>query len=279
MAIMTIGTTRRLQLSQTARPILAPAQHLLPFPLQSKPLMYSLDPWRCPALFKVIFFLPDALGILIVEIGILLAALALRLQVTARARAHLQRRGPPPRPEFLTGRTCPTRSPNRHAQSMVVGWLPGVTPPWGTLAWLVMCFCCPPRSRSCWCRPGSFVRPLNLPTPGTPLLLWLAYLLLCVFLFPAGPERLHRAGPAAAALQGLDSAAHRQRVAHLVFSWVMASLLAYAMYQNHGNLQHLTCCPAQAWTMTRPPWITARHARLSKTPSTPRWHTAPPLAI
>lgn len=81
--------TRPTGFDQTAQPAKRPAPfwHRLntffTFPLQSKPLMYSLILALSSMLFKVIFFLPDALGILLVEIGILLAASRYGFKITA----------------------------------------------------------------------------------------------------------------------------------------------------------------------------------------------------
>ena len=60
--------------AKTPRPFWHQINTFFAFPLQPKPLMYSVLLALSSLLFKLIFFVPDALGILIVEIGILLAA-------------------------------------------------------------------------------------------------------------------------------------------------------------------------------------------------------------
>ena len=137
--------TRPTGFDQTAQPAKRPAPfwHRLntffTFPLQSKPLMYSLILALSSMLFKVIFFLPDALGILIVEIGILLAASRYGFKITALGSRGIYNADDYPAELDPDWKNLPWKLfAIVIAQSMVVGWLQSVSPTLGTLAWLVI---------------------------------------------------------------------------------------------------------------------------------------------
>ena len=182
--------TRPTGFDQTAQPAKQPAPfwHRLntffTFPLQSKPLMSSLILALSSMLFKVIFFLPDALGILIVEIGILLAASRYGFKITALGSRGIYNADDYPAELDPDWKNLPWKLfAIVIAQSMVVGWLHSVSPTLGTLAWLVMCFLLP-ATQIVLVQTCSFVETLNpanawnaVRTIGWP------YLLLCVFLF------------------------------------------------------------------------------------------------
>jgi hypothetical protein len=53
------------------------------FPLQLRPLAYGLVLSFCSLLFEAVFFLPDALAFIVIEIGIMLAASRYGFKITA----------------------------------------------------------------------------------------------------------------------------------------------------------------------------------------------------
>ena len=79
--------------AKTPRPFWHQINTFFAFPLQPKPLMYSVLLALSSLLFKLIFFVPDALGILIVEIGILLAASRYGFKVTALGSRGIYKAG------------------------------------------------------------------------------------------------------------------------------------------------------------------------------------------
>ena len=231
--------TRPTGFDQTAQPTKQPAPfwHRLntffTFPLQSKPLMYSLILALSSMLFKVIFFLPDALGILIVEIGILLAASRYGFKITALGSRGIYNADEYPAELDPDWKNLPWKLfAIVIAQSMVVGWLQSVSPTLGTLAWLVMCFLLP-ATQIVLVQTCSFVETLN------PANAWNAvraigwpYLLLCVFLFLLSQGTFIALGLLLPLFKGWILLPIVNWVL-IYFSWVMASLLGYAMYQNH----------------------------------------------
>lgn len=231
--------TRPTGFDQTAQPAKRPAPfwHRLntffTFPLQSKPLMYSLILALSSMLFKVIFFLPDALGILIVEIGILLAASRYGFKITALGSRGIYNADDYPAELDPDWKNLPWKLfAIVIAQSMVVGWLQSVSPTLGTLAWLAMCFLLP-ATQIVLVQTCSFVETLNpanawnaVRTIGWP------YLLLCVFLFLLSQGTFIALGLLLPLFKGWILLPIVNWVL-IYFSWVMASLLGYAMYQNH----------------------------------------------
>lgn len=275
--------TRPTGFDQTAQPAKRPAPfwHRLntffTFPLQSKPLMYSLILALSSMLFKVIFFLPDALGILIVEIGILLAASRYGFKITALGSRGIYNADDYPAELDPDWKNLPWKLfAIVIAQSMVVGWLQSVSPTLGTLAWLAMCFLLP-ATQIVLVQTCSFVETLNpanawnaVRTIGWP------YLLLCVFLFLLSQGTFIALGLLLPLFKGWILLPIVNWVL-IYFSWVMASLLGYAMYQNHEAFG-IDLLPGAGLDDDKAPWTAARHARSSKTPSTPRWPSWSPLA-
>ena len=217
------------------------------FPLQSKPLMYSLLLALSSMLFKVIVFLPDALGILIVEIGILLAASRYGFKVTALGSRGIYKAEDYPSELDPDWKNLPWKLfAILMVQGFVVGWLQNLSPTLGTLAWLGVCFLLP-ATQIVLVQTCSFIETLNpanawnaVRTIGWP------YLLLST---------------------GCSSIS--------AGSW--PACWATPCTKTTRRLA-LTCCPAQGWTKTPPPWTAAPRARLSKTPSTPRWPSWSPQA-
>ena len=203
------------------------------FPLQSKPLMYSLLLALSSMLFKVIVFLPDALGILIVEIGILLAASRYGFKVTALGSRGIYKAEDYPSELDPDWKNLPWKLfAILMVQGFVVGWLQNLSPTLGTLAWLGVCFLLP-ATQIVLVQTCSFTETLN------PANAWNAvraigwpYLLLCLFLFLLSQGTFIALGLLLPIFKGWILLPIVNWVL-IYFSWVMASLLGYAMYQNH----------------------------------------------
>lgn len=203
------------------------------FPFQSKPLMYSVLLALSSMLFKVIFFLPDALAILIVEIGILLATSRYAFKVTALGSRGIYRAEDYPTELDPDWKNLPWKLfAILIAQSFAVGWLQRINPTLGTLALLAMCFLLP-ATQIVLVQTCSFTETLN------PANAWNAvraigwpYLLLCLFLFLLSQGTGIAMGLLLPIFKGWIVLPILNWVL-IYFSWVMASLLGYAMYQNH----------------------------------------------
>jgi len=203
------------------------------FPLQSKPLMYSLLLALSSMLFKVIVFLPDALGILIVEIGILLAASRYGFKVTALGSRGIYKAEDYPSELDPDWKNLPWKLfAILMVQGFVVGWLQNLSPTLGTLAWLGVCFLLP-ATQIVLVQTCSFTETLNpanawnaVRTIGWP------YLLLCLFLFLLSQGTFIALGLLLPLFKGWILLPIVNWVL-IYFSWVMASLLGYSMYQNH----------------------------------------------
>ncbi len=231
--------TRPTGIDPSAQPAKRPApfwQRLntfFTFPLQSKPLMYSLLLALSSMLFKVIFFLPDALGILIVEIGILLATSRYGFKVTALGSRGIYKAEDYPSELDPDWKNLPWKLfAILIVQGFVVGWLQNLSPTLGTLAWLAMCFLLP-ATQIVLVQTCSFTETLNpanawnaVRTIGWP------YLLLCLFLFLLSQGTFIALGMLLPLFKGWILLPIVNWVL-IYFSWVMASLLGYAMYQNH----------------------------------------------
>jgi len=231
--------TRPTGIDPSAQPAKRPApfwQRLntfFTFPLQSKPLMYSLLLALSSMLFKVIVFLPDALGILILEIGILLAASRYGFKVTALGSRGIYKAEDYPSELDPDWKNLPWKLfAILMVQGFVVGWLQRLSPTLGTLAWLAVCFLLP-ATQIVLVQTCSFTETLNpanawnaVRTIGWP------YLLLCLFLFLLSQGTFIALGMLLPLFKGWILLPIVNWVL-IYFSWVMASLLGYAMYQNH----------------------------------------------
>ena len=118
-------------------------------------------------------------------------------------------------------------------QAMAVGWLQRLNPVLGTLAWLAMCFLLP-ATQIVLVQTCSFTETLNpanawnaVRTIGWP------YLLLCLFLFLLSQGTFIALGMLLPLFKGWILLPIVNWLL-IYFSWVMASLLGYAMYQNHA---------------------------------------------
>ena len=226
-----------MQRENTAVAAPAPFWHRLntffAFPLQAQPLMYGTLLALSSLLYTVVFFLPDALAIVLIEIGILLATSRYGFKVTAMGSRGIARAADFPRhlddewthlPWKLFGIVM--------VQSFVAGWLAYINPFLGNAALFVMSFSLP-ATVVLLVQTGSFFESLNpsaqwdtVRTIGWP------YALLCFFLFLLSTG----AQVAVAMLLPLFSGVILLPIINLAviyFSWVMASLLGYAMYQHH----------------------------------------------
>ncbi len=231
--------TRPTGIDPSAQPAKRPApfwQRLntfFTFPLQSKPLMYSLLLALSSMLFKVIVFLPDALGILILEIGILLAASRYGFKVTALGSRGIYKAEDYPSELDPDWKNLPWKLfAILMVQGFVVGWLQRLSPTLGTLAWLAVCFLLP-ATQIVLVQTCSFTETLNpanawnaVRTIGWP------YLLLCLFLFLLSQGTFIALGMLLPLFKGWILLPIVNWVL-IYFSWVMASLLGYSMYQNH----------------------------------------------
>eukprot|EP01030_Chromulinospumella_sphaerica_P013785 gene13785-13568_t len=233
MAIRPTGIDPSAQPAKRPAPFWQRLNTFFTFPLQSKPLMYSLLLALSSMLFKVIFFLPDALGILIVEIGILLAASRYGFKVTALGSRGIYKAEDYPSELDPDWKNLPWKLfAILIVQAIAVGWLQNLSPTLGTLAWLAMCFLLP-ATQIVLVQTCSFTETLNpanawnaVRTIGWP------YLLLCLFLFLLSQGTFIALGMLLPLFKGWILLPIVNWVL-IYFSWVMASLLGYAMYQNH----------------------------------------------
>ncbi len=204
------------------------------FPLQRQPLMYSVLLALSSLLYEVIFFLPDALAILVVEIGILLAASRYGFKVTALGSRGIYKAEDYPSELDPDWKNLPWKLfAILIVQAIVVGWLQRLNPLLGTLAWLAMCFLLP-ATQIVLVQTCSFTETLNpanawnaVRTIGWP------YLLLCLFLFLLSQGTFIALGMLLPIFKGWMLLPIVNWLL-IYFSWVMASLLGYAMYQNHA---------------------------------------------
>ena len=175
----------------------------------------------------MIFFLPDALGILIVEIGILLAASRYGFKITALGSRGIYNADDYPAeldPDWknLPGSCSPSSLRNPW-------WWAGCRrePHPGHAGLAGDVFCCPPADRA-----GADLQLCRNPEPANA---WNAvrtvgwpYLLLCVFLFLLSQGTFIALGLLLPLFRGWILLPIVNWVL-IYFSWVMASLLGYAM--------------------------------------------------
>ncbi|GKS74288.1 DUF4013 domain-containing protein [Acidovorax sp. SUPP950] len=203
------------------------------FPLQRKPLFYSTVLAVCSMLYGVLFFLPDVLAVLLIEVGILLAASRYGFKVVAMGSRGLQRAEDFPDrlddewtalPWKLFGILL--------VQGIVVGWLQRVSTGLAELAWLAVSFLLP-ATMILLVQTGSLFASLNPAAAwGVVRIIGWPYGLLCFFLFLLSQG----AAIALALLMPLFKGWLLLPLGNwlfIYFGWVMCSLLGYAMYQNH----------------------------------------------
>lgn len=206
------------------------------FPFQPRPLGYAALLALCSLLIHVLFFLPQALGLLLVELGVMLAATRYGFKVMALGSRGIVRASDFPR----TLEDEWTRLPWKLfalvvVQGMAAGLLGALNMVLGQIALFAISFTLP-ATTMVLVQSGSFWQSLN---PGAALQTMRAvgwpYLLLCFFLF------LLNTGARIATVMLLPVlsgwlALPAINFVMIYFGWVMASLLGYVMYQNHDEL-------------------------------------------
>jgi hypothetical protein len=203
------------------------------FPFQLRPLMYGLLLSFCSLLFEAIFFLPDALAFVVIEIGIVLAASRYGFKITALGARGIWQSSDFARESSDEWTYLPWKLfAISLVQTFLIGWLAWYEPVLGTVGLFVMSFTFP-AAVIVLVQSGSFFQAMNpgyvmdaMRTIGWP------YALLCFFLF------LLSTGAQVAISMVLPMFDGRiilpiVNFAFIYFGWVMASLLGYVMYQHH----------------------------------------------
>ncbi|RYF60079.1 MAG: hypothetical protein EOO29_48400, partial [Comamonadaceae bacterium] len=204
------------------------------FPFQTVPLMYAVALALCSLLFEVFVFLPDVIALVVVEIGIALAATRYGFKITALGSRGIARSADFPARLDDDWTSLPWKLfASSLVQGFIVGWLTWLNPVFGTIGAFALSFLYPATVivlvQTC-----SFFESLN------PAALWdtvriigWPYALLCFFL------SLLSSGAIVAIellLPVFDGYVLLPIVnfAFIYFGWVMASLLGYVMYQHHA---------------------------------------------
>lgn len=220
----------------TPRPFWHRLNTFFAFPFQPRPLVYALLLSLCSLLTQVLFFMPRGLALILVELGILLAASRYGFRVIALGSRGIVRASDFPRELDEDWTNLPWKLfAVSLVQGVVVGGLGFVSPALATVGLFVLSFLFPATVivlvQSC-----SFWQSLN------PTFLWMTvraigwpYALLCLFLFllnTGAQLALATVLPAISPWLALPIF----NFLLIYFSWVMASLLGYVMYQNHVDL-------------------------------------------
>ncbi|MDP9910949.1 hypothetical protein J2W27_003065 [Variovorax boronicumulans] len=203
------------------------------FPLQLRPLAYGLVLSFCSLLFEAVFFLPDALAFVVIEVGIILAASRYGFKVIALGARGIRDSADFGRESSDEWTYLPWKLfAISLVQTMLIGWLAWYEPVLGTVGLFIMSFTFP-AAVIVLVQSGSFFQAMNpgyvmdaMRTIGWP------YALLCFFLF------LLSTGAQVAISMVLPVFDGRivlpiVNFAFIYFGWVMASLLGYVMYQHH----------------------------------------------
>lgn len=224
------------QTSPAPRPFWHRLNTFFAFPFQLQPLGYAALLALSSLLFHVVFFLPQALVLLLVELGIVLAASRYGFKVMALGARGIVRASDFPRNLEDEWTNLPWKL---FALLVLQGVVAGFVGAWsqvlGYVALFVLSFTLP-ATTMVLVQSGSFWQALN---PGyvweTMRAVGWPYALLCVFLF------LLNSGAQIAIVMLLPVmsgwfALPAINFVMIYFSWVMASLLGYVMYQNHAEL-------------------------------------------
>jgi len=203
------------------------------FPFQMRPLAYGLVLSFCSLLFEAIFFLPDALAFIVIEIGIMLAASRYGFKITALGARGIWQSADFARESSDDWTYLPWKLfAISLVQGALIAWLAWYEPVLGTVALFVMSFTFP-AAVIVLVQSSSFFQAMNpghvmdaIRTIGWP------YALLCFFLF------LLSTGAQIAISMVVPMFDGRiilpiVNFAFIYFGWVMASLLGYVMYQHH----------------------------------------------
>ncbi len=206
------------------------------FPFQAKPLMYGLGMAFCSLLFDAIFFLPDALAILLIELGIVLAASRYGFKIVAMGSRGIWRAADFPGTLDEDWVNLPWKLfAISLVQGIAIGFLVELNPGLGTLGLFVVSFTFPAAVivlvQSC-----SFFQAMH---PGhvwdTMRIIGWPYALLCFFLFLLSAGAQIAIGLLLPVMDG-RIALPIINFAFIYFGWVTASLLGYVMYQHHEAL-------------------------------------------
>lgn len=201
------------------------------FPLQGQPLAYCTLLSLCSLVF---FLVPVWPVVLATELGIVLAASRYGFKITALGSRGIYRAAD------FTGqfdeewKNLPWKLfALLVLQSLAAGWLQGLRPALGQLAWLAISFLLP-ASLIVLVQTGSLRATLN------PANAWDAvraigwpYALLCFFLFLLSQGSVIAMGLLAPVFPGWLLPPLLNWLL-IYFGWVMCSLLGYVMYQNHA---------------------------------------------
>ncbi|MBT2323176.1 hypothetical protein J7E62_12560 [Variovorax paradoxus] len=224
------------QTSPAPRPFWHRLNTFFAFPFQLQPLGYAVLLALGSLLFHFLFFLPQALVLLLVELGIVLAASRYGFKVMALGSRGIVRAADFPRSLEDEWTNLPWKLfALLILQGIVAGLIGAWSPVLGYVAMFVLSFTLP-ATAMVLVQSGSFWQALN---PGyvweTIRAVGWPYALLCLFLF------LLNSGAQIAIVMLLPVmsgwfALPAINFVMIYFGWVMASLLGYVMYQNHAAL-------------------------------------------
>jgi hypothetical protein len=203
------------------------------FPLQLRPLAYGLVLSFCSLLFEAVFFLPDALAFIVIEIGIMLAASRYGFKITALGARGIWQSADFGRESSDEWTYLPWKLfAISLVQGALIAWLAWYEPVLGTVALFVMSFSFP-AAVLVLVQSGSFFQAMNpghvwdaIRTVGWP------YALLCLFLFMLSTGAQIAISMVVPMFDG-RIILPIVNFAFIYFGWVMASLLGYVMYQHH----------------------------------------------
>lgn len=206
------------------------------FPLQPQPLAYALMLALSSLLFKILFFLPAPLAIALIEIGILLAASRYGFRITALGSQGISRAADFPRELDPDWTNLPWKLfAILVVQGFVAGWCLHVSVGLWQLVLFAMSFMLP-ASIIVLVQTASLRSALNpLPVVDTMRIIGKPYVLLCFFLFLLSSGAQIVMAMLLPVFSGLILLP-LFNLALIYFSWVMASLLGYVMYQHHEAL-------------------------------------------
>lgn len=203
------------------------------FPFQMRPLAYGLVLSFCALLYEGIFFLPNALALVLIEIGIMLAASRYGFKIIALGARGIRDSADFGRESSDEWTYLPWKLfAISLAQAFLIGWLAWYAPILGTVGLFVMSSTFP-AAVIVLVQSGSFFQAMNPRhvMDAMRIIGW-PYALLCFFLF------LLSSGAQIALSMVLPMLDGRivlpiVNFAFIYFGWVMASLLGYVMFQHH----------------------------------------------
>jgi hypothetical protein len=222
--------------SPAPRPFWQRLNTFFAFPFQPQPLGYALLLAASSLLLHLFFFLPQELVLLLVELGIVLAASRYGFKVMALGSRGIVRAADFPRTLDEEWTNLPWKLFGLLLlQGFLGGLIGALNPALGYVAIFALSFTLP-ATTMVLVQSGSFWQALS---PGwvwqTMRAVGWPYVLLCFFLF------LLNSGAQLALVMLLPVfkgwiALPAINFVMIYFGWVMASLLGYVMYQNHAAL-------------------------------------------